>query len=388
MTAKRALDNPILAKHAAEIRRLGKRVVEDVIEIGGRLTECKRICGHGNWLPWLNREFGWSEDTALNFMRAHELAKSRNFRDLSLPVSSLYLLAAPSTPKKARDEIIERAQAGKTVPVAEAKRIIEDRREQPAKKSRRELYPKEQAAAATTTTFEVAAELKHLVATKATGWTGAIVGTQAEVNAAEKRLRDDGAAGHWLIVAPRERVVVDHRIIQWLLLTAPPLRDDNGKPVVVHIEWAFALCTAAREARCPAWISECLTGKSHPQRPGMLWPRALPIPREMPRDDIGADSRVEAERLRVRVEELQAQVRQRDFKITGLESEIEELRGKLVTGTGGGMSNSEFQTAIKKWEETVEVQRGIIARLENENANLRAGAAAPPADDGSTSLNA
>src|SRR5262245_51298515 len=30
-----------LAEHAAEIRRLGKRVVGDVIEIGARLTECK-----------------------------------------------------------------------------------------------------------------------------------------------------------------------------------------------------------------------------------------------------------------------------------------------------------------------------------------------------------
>jgi hypothetical protein len=101
-----------------------------------------------------------------------------------------------------------------------------------------------------------------------------------------------------------------------------------------------------------------------------------------PRNDVGADSRREAERLRVRVEELQAQVRQRDFKITGLESEIEELRGKLATGTGSDMSISEFQIAIKKWEETVETQRSIIARLENENAKLRAGVAAPPADDG------
>ena len=45
-----------------------------------------------------------------------------------------------------------------------------------------------------------------------------------------------------------------------------------------------------------------------------------------PRDDIGPASTSEAERLRVRVEELQAQVRQRDFKIIGLESEMEELK--------------------------------------------------------------
>ena len=124
MTKRIPSDNRILAKHAAAIRRLGKRVVADVIEIGRLLTECKRTCRHGNWLPWLDREFGWTDDTALNFMRVYELSKSRNFRDLSLPLSGLYLLAAPSTPQEARDEIIERAQAGEKIPVVEAKRII------------------------------------------------------------------------------------------------------------------------------------------------------------------------------------------------------------------------------------------------------------------------
>jgi hypothetical protein len=138
MTAKHALDNPILAEHAAEIRRLGKRVVEDVVEIGRRLTECKKLVGHGNWLPWIEREFGWTDDTALNFMRVYEVSKSRNFRDLSLPVSALYLLAAPSTSKEARDKIIERARAGEPVSVAETKRVIErtKRHKQPASKPR------------------------------------------------------------------------------------------------------------------------------------------------------------------------------------------------------------------------------------------------------------
>lgn len=59
----------LLAQHAAAIRTIGKRVVADIIEIGGRLNECKRIVGHGNWLPWLDREFGWTENTARNFIR-------------------------------------------------------------------------------------------------------------------------------------------------------------------------------------------------------------------------------------------------------------------------------------------------------------------------------
>ena len=45
----------VLAENAEEIRKLGKRAVGDVIEIGRRLSEMKKICGHGNWLPWPSR---------------------------------------------------------------------------------------------------------------------------------------------------------------------------------------------------------------------------------------------------------------------------------------------------------------------------------------------
>jgi len=57
------------------------------------------------------------------------------------------------------------------------------------------------------------------------------------------------------------------------------------------------------------------------------------------RDDVGPNSAAEAERLRVRVEELQAEVRLRDIKVTGLESEIEEAKTerkpKLATPKNG-----------------------------------------------------
>jgi len=92
-----------------------------VIEIGARLTECKRICGHSNWLPWLDREFGWEETTAQRFMRVHKLAQSKSGKLPDLPVSAIYLLAAPSTPEPAKTEIIERAKAGEALRVTEVK---------------------------------------------------------------------------------------------------------------------------------------------------------------------------------------------------------------------------------------------------------------------------
>jgi hypothetical protein len=128
----------VLAEHAAEIRRLGRLTVENVVEIGRRLTECKKLVGHGNWLPWLEREFGWSERTARRFMQAHEfaLAKSDKLADLNIGISSLHLLAAPSTPKEAVDEVVERAQAGEPASsVAKVKRIIDTARgKRPARK--------------------------------------------------------------------------------------------------------------------------------------------------------------------------------------------------------------------------------------------------------------
>jgi len=106
--------DPVVTKHAEAIRCLGKRIVADVIEIGRRLTECKKVLGHGNWGVWLDREFEWSDRQALNFMRVYELAesKSENFSDLHLPVSVLYLLAEPSTSPEVRKEIIEQAKRG------------------------------------------------------------------------------------------------------------------------------------------------------------------------------------------------------------------------------------------------------------------------------------
>jgi hypothetical protein len=127
------IESPELVAHTDAIRSLGKQTVENVISIGEHLTECRRIVGHG-FRAWLKREFNWTYKTADNFMNVHKLVGSRceNFSHLSLPVSSLYLLAAPSTPAKAREEIITRAEKGEKLKVADIKSTI--RAVRPAKK--------------------------------------------------------------------------------------------------------------------------------------------------------------------------------------------------------------------------------------------------------------
>jgi Protein of unknown function (DUF3102) len=135
-----------LNEHATAIRQLGKRVVADVIEIGRRLTDAKHICGRGNWLPWLKNEFGWSVDTAERFIQLYALSSQiPQIAEFNLPLSGLYLLAAPSTPEKVRTEVIERAKAGEMIKFAEVKETIDtaNGRKPQAKKAREQPKQKD-----------------------------------------------------------------------------------------------------------------------------------------------------------------------------------------------------------------------------------------------------
>jgi hypothetical protein len=114
-----------LAEHAAVIRALGKRVVGDVIEIGRRLADCKeRLKEERRWLAWLKDEFGWHRQTAENLINVFECSKVRNFSTLDVPVSALYLLAAPSTPDEAREAVVTAAADGDRLTHAEVKEIV------------------------------------------------------------------------------------------------------------------------------------------------------------------------------------------------------------------------------------------------------------------------
>jgi DUF3102 family protein len=38
------------------------------VEIGNRLIAVKDALDHGEWLPWLDEQFGWSDRTARDFI--------------------------------------------------------------------------------------------------------------------------------------------------------------------------------------------------------------------------------------------------------------------------------------------------------------------------------
>lgn len=119
----------ILRSHARHIQRLSRRAIGDVVEIGRRLTDAKRRLRHGTFLVWIAAEFGWSERTAENFMRVYDLqGRFANFADLDVPISALYLLAAPSTPEPAIFTIAARTGLGAGLSLLEVKEIIANSR--------------------------------------------------------------------------------------------------------------------------------------------------------------------------------------------------------------------------------------------------------------------
>jgi hypothetical protein len=63
---------------ALAIGRVGRFVAAEASE-----TRCHRGTIFLSWLPWLDREFGWSDETA-KFMRAHEIVGNKFQQDWKL----------------------------------------------------------------------------------------------------------------------------------------------------------------------------------------------------------------------------------------------------------------------------------------------------------------
>jgi hypothetical protein len=132
-------------------------MISDVLEIARRLKDAKRLAGHGGWLPWLDREFGWSEDTAERFMSLNRLqGQIPQIAEYDLPVSGLYMLAAPNTPDEARDAVIERAQNGEALSLKDVQRMIQEARDKDAEQ--REKQREVDAASVRKTIAELKAE--------------------------------------------------------------------------------------------------------------------------------------------------------------------------------------------------------------------------------------
>jgi hypothetical protein len=115
-----------LKRHAEAIKSSLRSAGKEIIEVGYHLIKAQEKAGHGNWLRWIGEEFAWAEQTARNYMNVYAMSQIHNgVGDLDLPLRSLYLLAAPSTPEPVRREVIDQAARGEPPPHARIKNMVE-----------------------------------------------------------------------------------------------------------------------------------------------------------------------------------------------------------------------------------------------------------------------
>ncbi len=114
-----------------EVRLLLERSTGNIIAIGQKLIDMKARLGHGHWRAWLQTH--WPLDVSLANRWINVARKCGQFPHLKIPRSTLYLLAADSTPDTLRDEFVRRVEAGEPpMTHAELKAEIQSHRPEPA----------------------------------------------------------------------------------------------------------------------------------------------------------------------------------------------------------------------------------------------------------------
>ena len=127
---------------AERIRRRVRRAAEDIIAVGQDLITVKAQLGHGRFLEWIDREFGMTDRTARKYMQVTAWAEGKSESVSDLPVSTLYLLAAPSAPPEVADDVIAQAEAGESLKTADVKRQIEEAQTETAPAAEQSAEPK------------------------------------------------------------------------------------------------------------------------------------------------------------------------------------------------------------------------------------------------------
>jgi hypothetical protein len=103
-----------------DLRQIAERIrarrAWAVIETGRDLLKAKKLIGHGDFGTWLWTEAGLADHTARRCMRvarwADSLPEGKTDKLSLLPTTSLYELAAKSTPEPARAAVFEALEAG------------------------------------------------------------------------------------------------------------------------------------------------------------------------------------------------------------------------------------------------------------------------------------
>jgi hypothetical protein len=105
----------VLDRLAREINEHLTRGAVEWIKAGGKLAEARGRCVHGEWGPWLKRNFRWTHKTALTYIDMHRRFGDKIETVSDLPGKVLRLLAKPSTSREAIDDLLKRKEAGEEI---------------------------------------------------------------------------------------------------------------------------------------------------------------------------------------------------------------------------------------------------------------------------------
>lgn len=118
-----------LRRSAITIKPRLKRAAEDIFVIGRELRATKILLAHGQYTHWLDVEFGLSERMAQRFVSVYERLGAKSDIMSDLPPTTLYLLAAPSTPDEAIATVEQQLDTGDRISVAYVQRVITEARQ-------------------------------------------------------------------------------------------------------------------------------------------------------------------------------------------------------------------------------------------------------------------
>lgn len=125
MSALATIETPEVIAAAERIRGCFGRAVMETIQIGRDLLFIKSALPHGEFLPYLDKEFALSDDTAQNYMNLAKLYKGRQIPNASeFGLTALINLAKPSTPKPAIEEAVERQSNGEQMTAAKTRELV------------------------------------------------------------------------------------------------------------------------------------------------------------------------------------------------------------------------------------------------------------------------
>jgi len=165
LPARELTEEEFLAQAEGEIRGYGRLLVSAIVGIGKKLIEVQEHLKYRKnvegYEAFVRKRLGFSEDTALRFVRSYKLLESRNLRDLEslqIDASALYLLARPTTPQEVRAEALEKAAAG-GISHKEVQQLLADAKAEAERRAKSEI---EKATEEKFAAMKEAAEVAHM----------------------------------------------------------------------------------------------------------------------------------------------------------------------------------------------------------------------------------